>query len=42
MAQVTQATYDLVMMEVEKILNKTSDKNIVDLIKWIHEDLKSQ
>lgn len=42
MAEVTQATKDRIMAEIEKILNGTSDKTVIDIGKWIHEDLKSQ
>ena len=39
MAELTQATKERVLSELEKILNKTSDKNVADLVKWIYEDL---
>jgi hypothetical protein len=40
--EVTQETKDKILVEVDKIMNNTSDKNVCDLLNWVKEDLESQ
>jgi len=42
MPTASQETIDRVNAELPKIQNKTSDKTIVDLCKWIYDDIQSQ
>jgi len=42
MPTASQETIDRVNAEISKIQNKTSDKTVVDLCRWIYEDIQSQ